>query len=65
MTMLLGGCAVLAGAVFFLASVMPRGDSVSRFVGTIVEPFLAITVAAGFSIALAMILTGAIALLGG
>jgi hypothetical protein len=65
MTMLLGGCAVLAGASFFLAAVMPRGDRVSRFVGTVLEPYLALAVTAGFSIALAMILSGAVALLGG
>lgn len=65
MVMLLGGCALMAATGLILATVLPRGGRAPRFAGTVLEPYLAIAVVGGFSVATAMIVTSLIALLGG
>ena len=64
MDLLLGGCVVLAGVGVICAAVLPREGRVSRVVGTWLEPYAALTVVAGITSGLMMIIAGVMALLG-
>jgi hypothetical protein len=64
MGLLLGGCVVLAAIGLIWAAVSPRQGRPSRFVGTWLEPYVALALVSGFASAVTMIVAGVMALFG-
>jgi hypothetical protein len=64
MGLLLGGCVVLAAMGAASVAALPRQGRPARFVGTWIEPYVALALVSGLAAGVTMMLSGAIALLG-
>jgi len=61
MTLLLSGAAVLLVTAIVFWSCLPRGGKMHRFVGTEMEPYVAVGICAGVALGFCMILSAVLA----
>lgn len=64
MLSLLAGIAVMVITAIVFWSLLPRGGRVHRFVGTELEPYIGVAFCSATALALTMMLSGALTLLG-
>ena len=65
MGLLISGAALLVLGVLLFLYCLPRGGKTHRFVGTELEPYVAVAFCAGAALSCSMMLSGVIALIEG
>lgn len=64
MTSMIAGIAVLAVTIGAFIMLLPRGGKVHRFVGTELEPYVAVAITAGVALSFTLTLNGILGLIG-
>jgi hypothetical protein len=64
MTLLIAGIVVLALTVGLFILCLPRGGRTHRFVGTELEPYVAVAITAGVALSFTLTLSGILGLIG-
>lgn len=64
MDLLIAGIVVLVGALGLLVVLLPRGGRTHRFVGTELEPYVAVAITAMLALAFTLLLSGALTTMG-